>query len=566
MVNPDPVSVATGTVDDAFGKWTHFHCRPAHLAGLVEHVWLFDGSMTCLRERTFPNGLLEIIVHLGERYRVVESGASWVCPATCVTGLQLGPLVVEAPAQRTKVLGVRLTPAGAYAVFARPMHELSGLTVDLEDLAGAAANQLAAACQQASAGADCVRAAIGWIDARLAHRTSLDPAVGWMLGQIRQREGAVSIGQLRDRTGWSKTRLASTFQEQVGVSPKQYARVMRFSRVLKSIHGQIASFADAASEAGYVRSAAHERRVQGAERPYPEPVPASPPLPEQRERGRDGLNFFPRRRPSACSIIRVQQRSASMVKEYRRPGYRSVTPGLSVDGSAAFVDFLTRAFGAREGDITRNKDGSIGHGEIWIGDSLIEISEARPQWPARPCSLHFYVTDTDATYATAVAAGAAPVSAPADAPYGDRTATVRDAAGNLWFIATRLSGPPIPEGLRAITPYVITAEADAVMAFTQAAFGATQRVRVPADDGRVMHAEMQVDDSVVEFSDGSKEWPPTKCQLHVYVPDADAAYRRALDAGATSVYEPMDQPYGDRECGVLDAGGNHWFIATHQGS
>ena len=48
------------------------HCRPVRLAGLVDHIWLFDGAMTCLRERTFPNGLLEIIVHLGERYRVVE--------------------------------------------------------------------------------------------------------------------------------------------------------------------------------------------------------------------------------------------------------------------------------------------------------------------------------------------------------------------------------------------------------------------------------------------------------------------------------------------------------------
>ena len=90
--------MTSGVVDDAFGAWTYLHCRPAHLAGLVEHIWLFDGSMTCLRERTFPNGLLEIIVHLGERYSVVEDRGTWVCPTTCVTGLQLGHLVVEAPA------------------------------------------------------------------------------------------------------------------------------------------------------------------------------------------------------------------------------------------------------------------------------------------------------------------------------------------------------------------------------------------------------------------------------------------------------------------------------------
>jgi AraC-like DNA-binding protein len=243
--------MTSGVVDDAFGAWTYLLCRPAYLAGLVDHIWLFDGSMTYLRERTFPNGNLEIIVHLGARYSVVEDRGTWVCPTTCVTGLQLGHLVVEAPACRTKVLGVRLTPAGAYALLARPMHELANLTVDLEDAAGAAARQLEERCHAVRSGDDSVRAALRWIDGRLARATRLDPAVGWMLTQIRQREGAVSIGRLRDQTGWSKTRLTSTFVEQVGVSPKQYARVMRFSRALKLIHAETASIADVATAAGY---------------------------------------------------------------------------------------------------------------------------------------------------------------------------------------------------------------------------------------------------------------------------------------------------------------------------
>jgi len=252
-----------------------------------------------------------------------------------------------------------------------------------------------------------------------------------------------------------------------------------------------------------------------------------------------------------------------MVKDYRRSGFRALTVGFSVQGSAAFLEFLERAFDARQGEINWNPDRSVGHGEILIGDSLIEISEARPQWPARPCSVHYYVPDTDASFDRAVTAGAVAVTKPEDAPYGERAATIRDPAGNHWFIATRLEGPPVPEGLHSITPYVITAGADAVMAFATAAFGATERVRIPAADGKVMHAEMQLDDSVIELSDGSAQWPPKPCSLHLYVPDVDAAYRRALAGGATSLYEPMDQPYGDRECGVIDAGGNYWFIATH---
>ena len=252
-----------------------------------------------------------------------------------------------------------------------------------------------------------------------------------------------------------------------------------------------------------------------------------------------------------------------LTKDYRRPGYSAVTPGLSVNGSAALLDFLKRAFDARDGDIHWNSDRTIGHGEILIGDSLIEMSEARPEWPAKPCSVHHYVRDADACYAKAVEAGAVSINKPENAPYGDRAAAVRDPAGNQWFIATRLEGPPIPEGFHAITPYVITSGADAVMAFARAAFGATERIRVPDPNGKVMHAEMQIGDSVIEFSDGSEAWPPRPCFLHVYVPDVDAAYQLALSAGATSVYGPMNQPYGDRECGVRDSAGNHWFIATH---
>jgi AraC-like DNA-binding protein len=208
--------------------------------------------MRCLRERTFPNGLLEIIVHLGDRYSVVEDRGTWVCPTTSVGGLQLRAVVVEAPARRTRVLGVRLTPAGAYALLARPMHELTSLTVDLEDVAGQAAGELAAQCDGAQTPDGCIKAALQWIQTRLARRSRLDPAVEWLLSQIRVRAGVVSIARLREQTGWSKTRLASTFLGQVGISPKQYARVMRFTHVVQRIHaGPSSSFADIAVECGY---------------------------------------------------------------------------------------------------------------------------------------------------------------------------------------------------------------------------------------------------------------------------------------------------------------------------
>jgi AraC-like DNA-binding protein len=244
-------STTSGIVDDAHGAWKFLQCRPAHLAALIDHAWVFDGTMTSLRERTFPNGLLEIIVHIGDRYRVVDERGSSLCPAVCMTGVQLQHLVVEAPPVRTKVIGIRLTPAGAYAILGRPMHEIAGLTVDLEDVAGLAAAELAIACDRATTLEACARVAVEWVERQIGGRVGLAPVVSWMVAQIRGRSGNVSIGQLREQTGWSKARLASVFAEQVGVTPKYYARIIRFNRALKLIHAETEAFADVAASSGY---------------------------------------------------------------------------------------------------------------------------------------------------------------------------------------------------------------------------------------------------------------------------------------------------------------------------
>lgn len=250
---------------------------------------------------------------------------------------------------------------------------------------------------------------------------------------------------------------------------------------------------------------------------------------------------------------------------YMPAGFRAVTAGLSVEGANRVLEFLVRAFDARESDVTRGKDGSIAHAEIFIGDSMLELSEGKPEWPAKPMSLHLYVPDTDAQYERAIAAGGKSVTAPRDEPYGDRAAAVLDPGGNHWFIATRLEGPAIPAGFHTLTPYVITRGADGFIEFARRTFDATLHNRHVDDSGAVVHAELSIDDSMVEVSDGSAEFPPRPCCLHVFVPDVDVVFERAVAAGAKALYPPTDRPYGDRESGVQDAGGNYWFIATATG-
>ena len=123
---------------------------------------------------------------------------------------------------------------------------------------------------------------------------------------------------------------------------------------------------------------------------------------------------------------------------------------------------------------------------------------------------------------------------------------------------------PIPEGYHTLTPYLVVDGAEKVIRFMKEAFGA-QPVFEPMmrPDGKVMHAEYRIGDSVVMISDSSERAQATSAMLHLYVPNVDAAYQKALKAGATSLTEPADMFYGDRSGGVKDAAGNRWHIGTH---
>jgi PhnB protein len=119
-----------------------------------------------------------------------------------------------------------------------------------------------------------------------------------------------------------------------------------------------------------------------------------------------------------------------------------------------------------------------------------------------------------------------------------------------------------PEGFSTVTPYLIVTGADRLIEFLKTTFEAQEKLRVPTDDGKIMHAEVRIGDSPVELADSTDRYPPMRASLHVYVPDCDAVYARAIKAGGTVINEPMDQPYGERSGGVLDPFGNQWWIAT----
>ncbi|HEY3244103.1 MAG TPA: VOC family protein [Phycisphaerae bacterium] len=126
-------------------------------------------------------------------------------------------------------------------------------------------------------------------------------------------------------------------------------------------------------------------------------------------------------------------------------GFHSVTPYLAVPGVPKLIDFLKAAFGAEEIARQARPDGSVMHAQVRIGDSMVMMGDPQNTHAPIPAMLYVYVDDTDAVYHRALTAGGVSVRAPADQPYGDRNAGVRDPSGNQWWIATRKEDVSPPE-------------------------------------------------------------------------------------------------------------------------
>jgi uncharacterized glyoxalase superfamily protein PhnB len=247
-------------------------------------------------------------------------------------------------------------------------------------------------------------------------------------------------------------------------------------------------------------------------------------------------------------------------------GFRTVTPYLAAVDGPALLEFTKQAFGAEEMFRAVGPAGGL-HGEVRIGDSMLMVGGGIPgrefSSTAKAHALHLYVPDCDAAYERALRAGAASVGEPRDQEYGERSAGVKDPAGNIWYIATHQGENYVPKGLNSVNAYLHPLRAEPVIRFLKRAFGAQEIAKYASPDGVVHHAQIRIGDSVVEMGEAHGQYQPMPTMFYLYVPDCDAVYQRALQAGATSISQPVDQPYGDRSGAVKDAFGNQWYIATH---
>lgn len=247
-------------------------------------------------------------------------------------------------------------------------------------------------------------------------------------------------------------------------------------------------------------------------------------------------------------------------------GFHTVTPYMVAADGDAMLAFVKNAFDAEEAFRAIGGAGGI-HAETRIGDTMLMMGGGIPGKPfpaeLKTAALHVYVHDVDAVYKKALQAGATSISEPQDHEYGERGAGVKDPFGNHWYIATRKGATYKWEGAPDVQAYLHPLRAEPVMDFLKRAFGAEELGRHAAPDGVIHHLMLKIGTSYMEMGEAQGPYQPMQSMFYMYVPNCDAVYQRALAAGAKSLHELTDQPYGDRSGAVTDPFGNTWYIATH---
>jgi len=149
----------------------------------------------------------------------------------------------------------------------------------------------------------------------------------------------------------------------------------------------------------------------------------------------------------------------------------------------------------------------------------------------------------------------------------ERSSQMENAAKQAISSDASKRAETMPSGHHTIAPYIIVPRAGEFIEFLTNAFAGTERFRVGRELGSelIMHAEVAIGNSIVELADANEQIPAAPMAIHLYFDDADAFYARAIEAGATSIYEVGNHVSGDRQGAVRDPFGNVWYIAMIQG-
>lgn len=120
-----------------------------------------------------------------------------------------------------------------------------------------------------------------------------------------------------------------------------------------------------------------------------------------------------------------------------------------------------------------------------------------------------------------------------------------------------------PEGYNSVSPYLIVSDGRQLTEMLKEVFDAKEKRIYTREDGSILHAEMQIDDSVIMLAEGNDQYPAYQLWMHVYVPDVDATFKKAIDYGCEMIEQPIVKDNDpDRRGTFKDFAGNYWAIAT----
>jgi AraC-like DNA-binding protein len=225
------------------------------LAPHVEHLWMVRGQLPGQwRNMILPDGAMELIINLGDPQRLCaldDLERQTVFRSSWISGERTEPIVID-EAGYVHLVGIRLRPGGAWPFLGVPLREFSGQVLELETILGGEVSELRDRLGEAPSDDARLEMAEGWLRQRMRSRTPPTRAVSYALGVIQLGADAVRIGRMADEIGISHKHLLREFDRCVGLTPKVFARVCAFQRVIHSV-GQRPEvyWADAAAKCGY---------------------------------------------------------------------------------------------------------------------------------------------------------------------------------------------------------------------------------------------------------------------------------------------------------------------------
>lgn len=212
---------------------TFLLASPPALRPWVEQVWYSCGPLDLPRERVLPTVTTDLVANLGPPMWLLEGQGDRQIVGTTVSGLLRAPLLLGHPPVHEAV-GVRLSVLGLRAVLDLPPAAAYDLVLPLHTLLPSRTDELAETCARAPTPQAKLHAALAWLARRIAlHASTVDPIAAWAAGQVLHHHGRLSIEQLQRASGYGPTRFRARFVDELGLSPKQLARLARFDRALR---------------------------------------------------------------------------------------------------------------------------------------------------------------------------------------------------------------------------------------------------------------------------------------------------------------------------------------------